>query len=246
MKSSITTRSVVPPALTSVLVAFRAASPLVIRTRATIGESNTAPTKLNPWAPRWAGAGTLAISTPFASKYSTRAEPPARSTSENTTPKPLTRPLVVVPASLKSTSTRFEPTAMNSFLGENALNWAASAAVIEANAVLSTRNPVPGPEKMAPRFELTLKNVAGNVSTLVRAAGTPSQLISRRPLVAGGEFGAFKAPPSAARNRFRVSASAALSPCARMTVKLGAGGWLLMGAERLLHAARAARLWKGA
>src|SRR6266404_6371951 len=135
MKSSITTRSVVPPALTSVLVAFRAASPLVIRTRATIGESNTAPTKLNPWAPSRAVAGTLAISTPFASKYSTRAEPPARSTSENTTPKPLTRPLVVVPASLKSTSTRFEPTAMNSFLGENALNWSASPALIDANAV---------------------------------------------------------------------------------------------------------------
>src|SRR5713101_2405686 len=74
MKSSITTRSVVPPALTSVLVAFKAASLLVIRTRATIGESNTAPTKLNPWAPSRAGAGTLAISTPFASKYSTRAD----------------------------------------------------------------------------------------------------------------------------------------------------------------------------
>src|SRR2546425_372293 len=245
MKSSITTRSRVPPALTSVFVTFKASSPLVISTRATIGESNTAPTKLNPWAPRWAGDGMLASSTPFASKYSTRAEP-ARSTSEKTTPKPLTRPLVGVPTSLKSTSTRFELTAMNSFLGENALNWSASPALIDAKALESTRKPVPRWEKSTPRFEVTLKNVAGNVSTLVRAAGTPSQLISRRPLVAGGEFGAFKLPPSAARNLFRVSASAALSPCARMTVKVGAGGWLLMGELRLLHAARAARLRNGA
>src|SRR5438046_10139613 len=68
----MTTRSWVPSALTSVLVASNAASPLVISTRATIAELNTAPTKVNPWAPRWAGDAMLASSTPFASKYSTR------------------------------------------------------------------------------------------------------------------------------------------------------------------------------
>src|SRR3989442_5792089 len=98
---------------------------------------------------------------------------------------------------------------MNSFLGENALNWSASPALIDANAVLSTRKPVPGPEKMAPRFELTLKNVAGNVSTLVRAAGTPSQLISRRPLVAGGPLRGFNIPPHAPPTPFRAAARAA-------------------------------------
>src|SRR2546430_8972256 len=170
----MTTRSCVPPALTSVIVASNAASPLVISTRATIADSNTAPTKVNPWAPSWAGDAMLASSTPFASKYSTRVAA-ALSTSENTTPKPLTKPLVVVPASLKSTSTWFEPTAMNSFLGENALNWSARPALTEANAVLSTRRPVPRVENTAPRFEFTLKKVAGKVSTLVRAAGTPSQ-----------------------------------------------------------------------
>src|SRR6266568_2880278 len=224
----MTTRSWVPPALTSAIVALNAASPLVISTRATIAELNTAPTKVNPWAPRWAGDAMLASSTPFASKYSTRVAA-ALSTSEKTTPKPLTKPLVVVPASLKSTSTWFEPTAMNSFLGEKALNWSASPALTEANAVLSTRRPVPGVENTAPRFEFTLKKVAGKVSMLVRATGTPSQLISRRPLSAGGEFGALRLPPSAARNLFRVSATVPLSPRTRMAVKLGGGGWVVAG-----------------
>src|SRR5213079_2926997 len=66
-----------------------------------------------------------------------------------------------------------------------------------------------------------------NVDTFVKAAGTPSQLISRRPLSVGGELGAFKLPPSAARNLFRVSATVRLSPCARMTLKLGGSGVLL-------------------
>src|SRR2546426_9640266 len=118
----------------------------------------------------------LASSTPFASKYSTRVAA-ALSTSENTTPKPLTTPLVVEPASLKSTSTWFEPTAMNSFLGEKALNWSARPALIDAKALLSTRSPVPGVDISTPRFELTLKKVAGNVSTLVKVAGTPAPIV---------------------------------------------------------------------
>src|SRR5947207_10410669 len=173
----MTTRSLVPSALTSVIVASNAASPLVISTRATIAELNTAPTKVNPWAPRWAGDAMLASSTPFASKYSTRVAA-ALSTSENTNPKPLTTPLVVVPASLKSTSTWFEPTAMNSFLGEKALNWSARPALTDANAVLSTRRPVPRVENRAPRLELTVKKVAGTVPTYVRTAGTPSRLLA--------------------------------------------------------------------
>src|SRR5438046_6043317 len=172
----------------------------------------------------------LASSTPFASKYSTRVAA-ALSTSEKTTPKPLTTPLVVVPASLKSTSTWFEPTAMNSFLGEKALNWSARPALIDAKALLSPRSPVPGVGISTPRFELTLKKVAGKVSTLVRTAGTPSQLISRRPLSVGGELGAFKLPPSAARNLMRVSATVRLSPWARITAKVGPGGTLVMGEE---------------
>src|SRR5437868_14469072 len=118
---------------------------------------------------------------------------------------------------------------MKSFLAEKVVNWAASPGLTAAKLVLSMRRPVPGVEYSAPRFELTLKKFAGNVSTSVSAAGTPSQLISRRPLSAGGEFGAFRTPPRAARNLFRVSATVALSPRTRITAKLGPGGALLVG-----------------
>src|SRR5690349_24371258 len=113
---------------------------------------------------------------------------------------------------------------MNSFLGEKALNWSASPALMSAKALESTRKPVPDVEKIAPRFELTLKKSAGKLSTLVRAAGTPSQLISRRPLSAGGVFGAFSGPPSAARKAPRLSAMVKVSPSARNVVKVGRGG----------------------
>src|SRR5213083_722515 len=125
---------------------------------------------------------------------------------------------------LESTSTWFEPTAMNSFFGENALNWSPRPALTEAKAVLSTRRPVPGVDITTPRFELTLKKVAGKLSTLVTAAGTPSQLISRRPLSAGGVLGAFSGPPSAARKASRLSAIVKVSPSARNVVKAGGGG----------------------
>src|SRR5436189_6045779 len=89
-------------------------------------------------------------------------------------------------ARLNAARNWFEPTAMNSFLCEKALNCSARPALIDAKALLSTRSPVPGVDISTPRFELTLKKVAGKVSTLVKAAGTPSQLISRRPLSVGG------------------------------------------------------------
>src|SRR6266566_9037756 len=118
---------------------------------------------------------------------------------------------------------------MNSFWGENALNWSASPALTDTKAVLSTRSPVPGVDISTPRFELTLKKVAGKLSTLVTAAGTPSQLISRRPLSAGGVLGAFSAPPSAARKAFSVPAIDVLSPWARNVAKVGGGGGALPG-----------------
>src|SRR4051812_11848783 len=45
-----------------------------------------------------------------------------------------------------------------------------------------TSNPVPGVENVTPRGELTLKKFAGRLFGADNASGTPSQLISRRPL----------------------------------------------------------------
>src|SRR5437762_2683872 len=45
-----------------------------------------------------------------------------------------------------------------------------------------TWNPVPAVEKTTPRGELTLKKFAGRLFGAARESGTPSQLISRRPL----------------------------------------------------------------
>src|SRR5205809_5679216 len=160
---------------------------------------------------------------PSTSKYSIVAEP-SRSTSTNTAPNPFTRPGVSVPARRNVTSTWLLPTGMNSFLAEKAVNCAASPALTAAKSVLSTRRPVPGVEYSAPRFELTLKNVAGNVSTSVSAAGTPSQLISRRPLSAGGEFGAFSPPPRAARNSVSLAAIDTLSPSVSNSLNATGGG----------------------
>src|SRR5258705_9670765 len=157
------------------------------------------------------------------SKYSIVAEP-ARSTSTNTAPNPFTGRGVSVPARRNVTPPWLLPPAMNSFFAEKALNWAASPALTAAKSVLSTRSPVPGVEYSAPRFELTLKKVAGNVSTSVNAAGTPSQLISRRPLSAGGALGAFSTPPSAVRNSASFAAMETLSPSVSNTVKAGGGG----------------------
>ena len=101
---------------------------------------------------------------------------------------------------------------MNSFLVEKNLNWSPRPALTAAKSVLSTRKPVPRVVNTAPRFEFTLKKFAGKVSTSVNAAGTPSQLISRRPLSAGGALGALRLPPNAARNSINLAATDTLSP----------------------------------
>src|SRR5258706_3298189 len=113
---------------------------------------------------------------------------------------------------------------MKSFLAEKVLNWAASPALTAAKSVPAIRRPDPGVEYSAPRFEFTLKKFAGNVSISVSAAGTPSQLISRRPLSAGGELGAFRPPPGAVRNSVSLSAIDTLSPSVSNTVNVAGGG----------------------
>src|SRR5947209_19371608 len=57
-----------------------------------------------------------------------------------------------------------------------------SNSICPTAAVALTSNPEPGPENTAPRGELTLKKFAGKRLGDENASGTPSQLISRRPL----------------------------------------------------------------
>src|SRR5258707_2831343 len=147
----------------------------------------------------------MASSPPSTSKYSIVGEQ-SRTTSANSAPNPFTRPGVLVPTSRNVTSTWLLPTGMKSFLAEKVLNWAASPALTAAKSVLSIRRPDPGVEYSAPRFEFTLKKFAGNVSISVSAAGTPSQLISRRPLSAAGGFGGVMPPPSAVGDYRNLSA----------------------------------------
>src|SRR5947207_3194073 len=61
-------------------------------------------------------------------------------------------------------------------------------------AVALTWKPVPGVEKTTPRGEFTLKKFAGRLFGADRASGTPSQLISRRPLGKEPATFAFNAP----------------------------------------------------
>ena len=49
-------------------------------------------------------------------------------------------------------------------------------------AVALTWNPVPGVEKTTPRRLFELKKLAGRRFGAAKASGTPSQLISRRPV----------------------------------------------------------------
>src|SRR5947199_190825 len=102
-------------------------------------------------------------------------------------------------------------------------SWVPSAvtsAVVASNAV--------SPPVISARLTVAEVGAAAEKAAH-RAAGATSQLLSRPPLSVGGELGAFKLPPSAARNLLRVSATVRLSPWARITAKLGPGGALLLG-----------------
>jgi hypothetical protein len=72
------------------------------------------------------------------------------------------------------------PRATNSFVGLNVLNSPAYCAFTSVNPLLVLRKAVPGVVNSTPRGEFTLKKLPGKRPLFVNAAGTPSQLISRR------------------------------------------------------------------
>src|ERR1700730_14130256 len=81
-----------------------------------------------------------------------------------------------------------------------------------------TWNPVPGVEKRTPRGEFTLKKLAGRLFGAANAAGTPSQLISRRT-PPNEPFGpGVVPPPKSFRKASRVAVMApAVAPVAVRT-----------------------------
>src|SRR5947209_6976787 len=84
-------------------------------------------------------------------------------------------------------------------------------------ALALTRTADPGVEKTAPRGELTLKNSGGRLLGSARLLGTPSQLISRRPV---GKLPATLglSPPKLARNASTTGCrAAALAPVPDVT-----------------------------
>src|SRR6266496_3517728 len=112
----------------------------------------------------------------------------ARSTSVKTAPKPLTVAGVLLPGTNRLTSRMLLPNAVKRRCGLNVWNIEEYVGLILSNSIGAipalplTWNPVPDVEKTTPRGELTLKKLAGRLFGAERASGTPSQLISRRPL----------------------------------------------------------------
>src|SRR6476661_3169758 len=77
-----------------------------------------------------------------------------------------------------------------------------------------TWNPVPGVEKTTPRGEFTLKKFAGRLFGAAEASGTPSQLISRRPLAKEPATLAFNVPRAVRSASTVVWIPAAFAPVA--------------------------------
>src|SRR5947209_972766 len=87
-----------------------------------------------------------------------------------------------------------------------------------------TWKPVPGVVKRTPRGELVLKKLAGRLFGAAKLSGTPSQLISRRPVLNEPATLGFSVPRSV-RNASTVAWMAAASgPAAEKTVWAAAGG----------------------
>src|SRR5881296_224674 len=84
-------------------------------------------------------------------------------------------------------------------------------------ALALTWNPVPGVAKTAPRGEFTLKKFAGRLFGAERASGTPSQLISRRPLGNEPATLGLRAPRNVRKASTAAWISAGLAPDASNT-----------------------------
>src|SRR6058998_2052144 len=80
-----------------------------------------------------------------------------------------------------------------------------------------TWKPVPRVKKTAPRGELALKKLAGRLFGAEKASGTPSQLISRRPLANEPATFGLRGPRKARKASTAAWISAGLAPDASNT-----------------------------
>src|SRR5262245_42169304 len=182
MKSSITT--------TSRAGSLGTRFPLVIRTaKMRSPASNPTPRKERP--ARGPGRTLRVKSTRPAASRNSIFVLLATLTSVKTAPNPLTVAPVGLPGTKKKVSTMLLSRAVNSRCGLKTLNSSGKAGCrlpkrigvfvgLELSAL--TWNPLPGVKNTAPRGELALKKLAGRLFGAEKASGTPSQLISRRPL----------------------------------------------------------------
>ena len=121
------------------------------------------------------------------------------------------------PATTKLTSILLLPIGANRRGGLKTLNSPAYAAFTSLKPLSLTRRPVPPVVNNTPRGDLALKKSPGKVSVLVNAAGTPSQLISRRPAGCSSRVAPLSGSPSRTRYCATAAAMAALSPLALTT-----------------------------
>src|SRR4051794_18232204 len=139
-----------------------------------------------------------------------------RSTSVKTAPNPVVRAGVVLPGTKKRTSTMLLPNPVNSRGALKVVNRLGYVALISLNSggaptagLPLTLKPAAGPLNTAPRGELTLKKLAGRLFGAERASGTPSQLISRRPVPKEPATFGFRGSPRSARNALTAPCMAA-------------------------------------
>src|SRR5262245_36833302 len=166
--------------------------PLVIRTMKTRSPASN-PTPRNERLSRFVGPAAtfwLKSNRPATSKYSILVLA-SLLTSVKTAPNPLTVAPWTVPGTKKSVSTMLLSRAVKSRSGLKVLNksgktrWMlpySTGVFVGLELSALSWKPVPGVKKTAPRGELALKKLAGRLFGAENASGTPSQLISRRPL----------------------------------------------------------------
>src|SRR5438093_1323919 len=219
MKSSITT--------TSRAGVSGLRLPLVIRTTKTRSPASN-PTPRNERLPRFVGPARtfrLKSSRPATSKYSIFVLSSSL-TPVKTEPNPPTAAPVCLPGTKKTVSRMLLSRAAKrrsglkvlKILGKSGWRLPKRTGVLVGLTLSAlTWKPDPGVKNRAPRGELALKKFAGRLLGAEKASGTPSQLISRRPL--GNEPGTLglRAPRKARKASTEASISAGVAPDASNT-----------------------------